>query len=352
MAGLKATDLRFADLLPSSIAGDATIAAAAEALEEHLQGVSRDIDLARIYSRIAELPETALDLLAWQFHVDFWLQSLPVESKRSLVEGSIAWHRRKGTAWAVKRILSDLGVEAEVIQWHQPGGEELERFTFAVRGMIRRPLLAAEMWGPETIAEVERAVSMAKNARSWLDWLTLALEIEVDAGPLGQESTWLVREANVLPLSFGPFFDVLPMDGMDLDNSGVDQAPTAREGVEAALEMGRPWSLDMLQPEGSAPAMDFMIPGMEGEAIPPLDYLLSCAVFSLPPFVAAARSASSAALSIQAQVAALPVTSINSTSTAAAAFGADDVGLDTAPGFDEVALDACPLDAMMEVTHV
>lgn len=260
MADLKATDLHFSEILPSSISGDKKLSAASESLNDHLVRLAGDTDLARIYSRIPELPEAALDLLAWQLHVDFWLPTLPIESKRSLVEGSIAWHRKKGTAWAVKQVLSDLGVDAEIIQWHQPGGEDLDRFTFAVRGMIRRPLLPTEMWGPETITEVERAISVAKNTRSWLGWLTLALEMDVPVKAPGHDLAQAARKACVAPLSFGPLFDRRTAEA--LDESGIDQAPVARDETSAAWTMGRPWSLDMFYEEGSAGWLDQMIPGV------------------------------------------------------------------------------------------
>ena len=349
MADLKATDLHFSEILPSSISGDKKFSAASESLNDHLVKLAGDTDLARIYSRIPELPEAALDLLAWQLHVDFWLPTLPIESKRSLVEGSIAWHRKKGTAWAVKQVLSDLGVDAEIIQWHQPGGEDLDRFTFAVRGMIRRPLLPTEMWGPETITEVERAISVAKNTRSWLGWLTLALEMDVPVKAPGHDLAQAARKACVAPLSFGPLFDRRTAEVFD--ESGIDQAPVARDETSAAWTMGRPWSLDMFYEEGSAGWLDQMIPGVEGAALPPADCVPVSILPASVPLSIAAAAAESSRKSHRIFIGISPDVKNNSTSTAPAYFGADEVFLDEAPGMDDVALDLCPLDALMEVAH-
>ena len=57
-------DLSLQDILPSSIRDDYQVYAAAKALDPELQGVSRDIRETLILSRIDELPEAVIDLLA------------------------------------------------------------------------------------------------------------------------------------------------------------------------------------------------------------------------------------------------------------------------------------------------
>jgi phage tail P2-like protein len=337
-------------LLPDSISGDPTIAAAASAIDPHLQAVTEALPGVLIYAGIDRLPVRALDLLAWQFDVDFWSPVLPVESKRNLIRGAIAWHRKKGTVWAIKKVLADVGVDAEIVQWHQPGGELLERFAFAVRGMIRRPLLPNEMWGPDTIAEVERAIAAAKNVRSWLGWLTLALEMDVPLDPLSSDLAQAVRAGHAVPMSFGPLFD-RGVSGF-LDESGIDQAPVARDETSAAWTMGRPWSLDMFYEEGSAGWIDQMVPGIEGDSIPPAD-LMPVVALAIPSHFALGVVATGAGRPDHRFFIDIHSDSEknNSTSTAPAYFGADEISLDSTPGIDEVALDLCPLDALMEVAH-
>jgi phage tail P2-like protein len=93
------------------------------ALDPEMAGVSREIREALIYSRIDELPEPAVDLLAWQLHVDFYEPvTMDIQTKRNLVKSSIIVHRKKGTPWAVRRIMADLGFQVEYSEWWQFGG--------------------------------------------------------------------------------------------------------------------------------------------------------------------------------------------------------------------------------------
>ena len=57
------------------------------AFDQHLQEVSRNIREAFIVSRIHELPENVIDLLAWQWHVDFYEPELQTEPHTFSVRG-------------------------------------------------------------------------------------------------------------------------------------------------------------------------------------------------------------------------------------------------------------------------
>jgi phage tail P2-like protein len=116
-------ELKLADILPSSIASDPQVGAASEALDQELQSVSYDTREALIVSRIDELSEPVLDLLAWQWHVDFYEPTNnTLEVKRNLVKTSILAHMRKGTKWAVQGICSLVFGEMLVEPWYEYGG--------------------------------------------------------------------------------------------------------------------------------------------------------------------------------------------------------------------------------------
>ena len=114
----------FLDLLPSSISGDATIQAASEAADGELARLSGDTRLCLVYSRIEELTEPALSLLAAQFHADFWDPDASLETKRAMVRKILLWHRRKGTPWAVEDAAGTAaGTTAQVREWWEFGGQ-------------------------------------------------------------------------------------------------------------------------------------------------------------------------------------------------------------------------------------
>ena len=128
------TDITFADLLPESIKNDPTISAAARALDGEIRAVNADLEKPLLYGRLDELPEPIVDHLAWQLHVDFWEPDLPIERKRDLVRQSIAWHKYKGTVWAVRQALIWAGFgDAEIKEhkqliraWIEAGGDLLD----------------------------------------------------------------------------------------------------------------------------------------------------------------------------------------------------------------------------------
>jgi phage tail P2-like protein len=82
----------------------------------------------------ATCPIELLPLLAWSLSVDIWDDTWSEDAKRAAIAGSIAWHRRKGTPWAVKQVLTSIGFDrCEIIEhrilhdaWIAAGGELLD----------------------------------------------------------------------------------------------------------------------------------------------------------------------------------------------------------------------------------
>jgi phage tail P2-like protein len=170
-------DLELLQILPPSISGDKNVRAVAKALDPELQSVSRDTREALIVSRIDELPEPVLDLLAWQWHVDFYELARTLEMKRAAVRGSIPWHRQKGTKWAIKKALEMIGVDAELTEWWNIEGAS--PYTFALTAKITDEYwLKNENW-EETTQTIRRAVEESKAARSWLLSFTAQIEREL-----------------------------------------------------------------------------------------------------------------------------------------------------------------------------
>lgn len=126
-------EVNILDLLPQSIAQDSQFQAASTALDTQLQSVQSVVRNVLLYARLDELEDTVLDLLGWQLSVDVWSPDLSCQQKRALIRGSIAWHRKKGTPWAVKQLLGYLGYAAEIAScaearstWTAAGGAKLD----------------------------------------------------------------------------------------------------------------------------------------------------------------------------------------------------------------------------------
>lgn len=166
----KIDEILLKEILPPSIAGDGEVDNSAEALDGELLEVEGCIREALIVSRIDELPEELVDLLAWQWHVDFYPPDLSLTAKRNLVRSSIPWHRKKGTLWAVKRLCEDVFGKAEVTEWYQYGGTPY-RFRVATEGRLS----TEEAW-----RLFFQSLDHAKNTRSWLDEVTILRPLNND----------------------------------------------------------------------------------------------------------------------------------------------------------------------------
>lgn len=124
--GLKVIEIagvKLIDLVSPNLREDPTIRAAAEALDGEIRKVSQLIPRVTIQANLDALPERWIDELAWQYHIDFYDPALPIEQKRQLVKNSLAWHRRKGTASAVRELIQEVFGDGEIKEWFEYGGE-------------------------------------------------------------------------------------------------------------------------------------------------------------------------------------------------------------------------------------
>ncbi|HWR07741.1 phage tail protein I [Sporomusa sp.] len=158
------------DLVPVSIRGDPQVQAAAAALDQELKAVTAAIPSTLLISRIDELPESVLDLLAWQFHVDFYEPaSLDLAKKRVLVKQSIAWHRRKGTPSVVEEMVQAILDNAIVEEWPEYGGDPY---------YFRVVKIGGELVDTEAYVLLKKAIDTVKNTRSWLEGISLLRQID------------------------------------------------------------------------------------------------------------------------------------------------------------------------------
>ena len=115
--------LSLLDILPDNLLADEQVAATAQALDAELQAVTKaTIETLHLLSHDV-LPEPVIDLLAWQWHIDYYEPlGMELETKRRLVKESIAWYRIKGTPAAIEEVVSAVFDTSEVKEWFEYGG--------------------------------------------------------------------------------------------------------------------------------------------------------------------------------------------------------------------------------------
>ena len=162
-------DLSLFDLLPDSIVGIQEVQDTAKAIDPEMLSVSQSIREALILSRIDELPEPVLDLLAWQYHVDNYEPlSLPIEQKRAQVRDAILIHRKKGTPWALKQELKNIGFPVEIDE------DTGQPYIFDIRVLLNGQADTTAVYNAAV-----KAAKRAKNTRSKIG--TIGLESQTDA---------------------------------------------------------------------------------------------------------------------------------------------------------------------------
>lgn len=188
---LELKDDSLQQILPSSIASDKTVQDIAKAISAKLQLINRQTELILLLPRLDELSEALIDELAWQYHVDFYDYQADIEKKRALVRNAIAWHRYKGTPAAVEEVCTAVFRTARVFEWFQYDGEP---YHFQVR------LIEEGVPDEKVIDNLERAIQVTKNTRSWLDGLSFYRELM--ATIYMAKAMWVHKSVHIHPSEF------------------------------------------------------------------------------------------------------------------------------------------------------
>ena len=147
--------------LPSALQNDENMNALATAIAGALAARPAEIDLTRIYAQIDALPEGMLDILAYDFKVDWWDGDYTVEQKRQTLKDSWKVHRMLGTKAAVETAISAIYPATQVQEWFEYGGEPYWfKLLIDLSGMLPNP---------EGHERVLNRVSFYKNLRSHIE---------------------------------------------------------------------------------------------------------------------------------------------------------------------------------------
>ncbi len=115
--------VKFSDYLPETLKRDPKMKALAAAVTEQMLSASREIDNVLIYSRIDELPEELIDILAFDMHVDWYDYTYPLSVKRDILKNSVKVHKKMGTKYAVETALRAVYENVSLSEWFEYGGK-------------------------------------------------------------------------------------------------------------------------------------------------------------------------------------------------------------------------------------
>lgn len=157
MAGMKNSELEFLRLLPSFMRGDEAVIALSKAMDDLLGTPAKRINTIRTWDMIDELTEAECDELAWELDID-WYDStgMNLTEKRETIKSAQQIKAKRGTKWAVERLITAYFGEGYVMEWFDMDGDP---FTFAA--LTTNTEITAE-----NLAKFTAAAEAAKNERS------------------------------------------------------------------------------------------------------------------------------------------------------------------------------------------
>ncbi len=158
---------------PPSLAVDGNKYTLARVIAEELQELLSGCDDLRIYSRMDELDEELLDILAFDFAVSWYLYNGTIATKRAQIKSCFYVRRYMGTKAALVQALCDLCPGSSVEEWFEYGGDPY---------YFRVILDVTEQRLPIVQQDVERYINIFKSLRSVLESNNIVYRTRDDVG--------------------------------------------------------------------------------------------------------------------------------------------------------------------------
>lgn len=113
-------DLKTVDLLKlqtKTMQQDLDVQGFTAALNLQIQQLAAETINVLSYSRIDDLPEEVLDILAWQFNVDWYDAKSEIAVKRQAINEALLIHQIRGTPAAVQKVVEIYLGDGDVEEW-------------------------------------------------------------------------------------------------------------------------------------------------------------------------------------------------------------------------------------------
>lgn len=146
--------------LPDVLRNDERMLALATGIANELASRPSEMEALALFVNIDTLPEDLLDILAYDFKVDWWDPDLSLEEKRQVLKESWIVHRIFGTKGSVERAVSAIYPGSVVREWFQYGADP-----------YHFKLLVDETYGEDLpkLQKVLDRIKYYKNVRSTFD---------------------------------------------------------------------------------------------------------------------------------------------------------------------------------------
>lgn len=178
--------------MPRIVADTPQARAFAYAVSRQIDRVLETLPAARTWAALESAPETVLDILAVELHVQEYSQAFPIARKRALVQGAFDYWAHAGTARSVTDVLNaTFGGSAELQAWYEYG---------SAPGYFRintdNPNITGDM-----LTSFTSMANAVKRLSAWLEAVNINLTMPpaktYQAATLGRHASIAIRSARV-----------------------------------------------------------------------------------------------------------------------------------------------------------
>lgn len=155
--GMKLSELDFVRLLPAFMRDDEAVRALSKAVDHLIGEPGMRLHTLSTWDKIDELNEAECDELSWELDID-WYDSagMSLEEKRETIRMAQQIKRKRGTRWAVERLIASYIGEGYVAEWYETGAAP---YTFTV-------LITSTTVDEANYEKFVEATNFARNERS------------------------------------------------------------------------------------------------------------------------------------------------------------------------------------------
>ncbi len=157
-------------LLPDILRKDKRLKAFAELEDKNFKEVSAKLPYLFVY-KLENLSDSELEELAWQFDISKieWELATDRKQKEELIKNNILLKAKRGTPWAIKRVLELLGLKGQLQEWFEYDGKP---YHFKLNIFSKNKYIS-----PQTEDKLIQLINQYKNERSHIEKISIGYEI-------------------------------------------------------------------------------------------------------------------------------------------------------------------------------
>lgn len=158
------------DLLPEHLIQDGDAGILIEIMNEEIRFLNDIVTKQSAPDDLMELPDEVIEHLMWEEHIypnEGGYLAFTKTEKAELIRSAYDLHRKKGTVYAIERVLDVVRLNGEVVEWKDYNADP---YHFIVELQPSGKL--------SNLKDVRTLVSEFKNTRSWFDGFVIVVSDE------------------------------------------------------------------------------------------------------------------------------------------------------------------------------